>query len=1505
MQIEDRQQRLKLRKALLDAFPSRARLEDLVDFGLNVKLNTILKKADGNLQDNVSDVLEWAHEQGRVAELLVKARASESGNPTNPLLEKAVKAIYLASVPQPLPEPPITDSWRADPLACCIVGSGELLGRIPQESPDYADLIGLWYWARELQMHVRHGPTQQWRSEVEIITARLTDLCGSLDMTWIEFLAGTRNPARKFTDDQLNNFSHPIATCLDVFNAAETEKDLFEALDLLLNNTVKYLTAIALSQYWQDRPDKAQLRTWLGSLSQAQLRTSLTVLDQICDHYLRVSDETSLVAILFKPYTSRVDDQSAIAKAYRFIRDLPYQQQIEIAHVTPQAFLGLLLMYRQESWEFKPGQFEPGLRKRLFPILRDALDHLLDLFQSLLRYSLYSIEDLYQDGTDWVARLVTFPGASGNARLVDGQYRQSNRAKPTLQRYRLYLCSPDRTYWLQLDPFLRTFAYNKLYFLEQKAQVGEIWYACCTPPARINLPEKALTLLRESLFEHTEDDVVEQFERVNAELEQEDHASRSLTIPMDILLNVYLSDEGRQTLAIALGEALRIGLFWLGVEFLFMGLSKQPGSVFVRLLQKIDLDPAELRGALRGMVEVVNKHWRRIEDVEDLGNKAFTNLREADPLSFAASFDPTGPHQPVITPRMVTILRDGVQIAFESAQDNNQSNPRVGHRHLLLAVLKHQQCLAVNLVLSIVRQAGWNPKEMFAWIQQEITPNDPLAPDAMPDGTKPSPVRHRPEDRTVPLPGIGGHDRSLLARLGRDLSALAQAGNLRPAFGESARKAMAQIGLVLQQTQENNPLLLGDPGVGKTAIVEGFAYRLATDPKVTDRLAGKRIVELPLAALMAGTKYRGDLEERIQQLLKEVRSANGQIIVFIDEIHAILGGKSEGGLAAIADALKPALARGEFPCIGATTEAEYRRYIESDPALARRFTPMRIEEPTIEEAIVIVTEVAQNHLAPRHGVLYPEAVVREAVNLAVRYIHDEFLPGKAIKLLDQAGPRMAMGGAGRVPTLSGIPEEDQQTVTGPVSIEMVREIVAERIGIPLARLGEDEKQRLLQLEQILRQRVRGQDEAIVHVARVVKRARAGLANTRRPIGVFLFAGPTGVGKTELALTLAEALFNQEDAILRLDMSEFMEKHQVSRLIGSPPGYVGYEEEAQLTGRLRRHPYSVVLLDEIEKAHRDVQHLFLQLFDNGRLTDSRGKVADGRNAIFIMTTNLGAKEAIGFADTPITYQQKLQAAIEAHFTSEFVNRIDRVVYFNPLSEEILLEIFDKLLERVAARFREQKIEIVVPESLKRHLCGKYTNVSYGARFLERAIEDQIVAPLTDKLLMGEIKAGMTVTLSEAAELEENDSVPPPLPPQPQAQGLGEATSPQLPFDLNLLRQALDLGQPALDRPLVTPEEQEARNRAEFDRLWQEFRDAMVNRGIELEVDQAVRDVLCSPAMADARDNKTTTGAFIALIEMPLNKQFSEQRLLSGDRVRVWYNKNSIELTHLESDGEGNQ
>ncbi len=786
-----------------------------------------------------------------------------------------------------------------------------------------------------------------------------------------------------------------------------------------------------------------------------------------------------------------------------------------------------------------------------------------------------------------------------------------------------------------------------------------------------------------------------------------------LSINLPHILSRFSADS-RTALETGLGEALRIGQFWVGVEFLLIGLSKLEQGYLARQLRKAGIDPGEFRAELRGLVTIRAQDWREQQDVQSLGASAMMGLQEIqEPHLLAEDFERDSLTSPVISPRLMLIFREAVELAGER---------QVSDLHVLLAALNHPQAVPVQILFEYLHQAG---VDVDAWRRET----------SRQAGIQPAPAKREARQQAAEIPADG-----ILNDVGRDLTALAQDGRLRPAVGESARKAMTKIALVLQQSQSNNPMLLGDPGVGKTAIVEGLAWRLANDPHVVARMAGRRIIEISATSLISGTEYRGALEERIKKLLAEVRKQKDEVIVFIDEIHTILGGGVKGGLGAISDALKPALARGEFPCIGATTVSEYRRYIEADPALARRFTPVGVEEPSVEEAIEIATRVAQEHLAPLHGVEYPPEIIAEAVQLSVRYINDEFLPGKVIKLLDQAGPRMTMGFS-----LCGPASPDDKTIGGAVTSRVIREIMAERTGIPLASMNQDDRSKLLTMETRLRERVRGQDEAVATITAMVKRARLGLSDPKRPIGVFLFAGPTGVGKTELALALAEALFDQEDAILRLDMSEYMDKYQVTRLIGAPPGYVGYEEEGQLTGHLRRRPYSVVLLDEIEKAHHDIQYTFLQLFDAGRLTDSRGNLADGRNAIFIMTTNLGAREAIGFINQQNSYQQQLQTAIEKHFSAEFLNRISRIVYFNPLTEDLLLAIFDKFLAQALSRFAAQGIEVEVSDDYKRALCRKHTDTRRGARPLQRAVEDEIVIPLTEKLLDGEITPGQKITL----------------------------------------------------------------------------------------------------------------------------------------------------------------
>ena len=1119
---------------------------------------------------------------------------------------------------------------------------------------------------------------------------------------------------------------HPLAAPFARLSTAEEEKEQFVALDYTIKNFVKYLTAIALSQYWQDNPDREQLRSWLKSLSESRLLTSLNIFDQIGDYYRRKEQKPYLYPILFERFLTNIDVNSSMARTYKSLRKLAKIKKKDINQlITPRDFLIILLELRQTSWEGNPHEIQDALRKSLFSELRESLTQLLTLFTPLFRYGLYYIEHVDHDEQKWVYTLVEFVGPEGNPATLNEPYREQGTGNPGYKANQLYLCSPQNQPLLNLHPLLISRFYE-IYFLEYVDKEKTIGYGhCSSPNNKYNPPEHYHFLSthfdKEPDEKVGESDPVNDLNQANDELVKDESSHRIEEMPLSILIS-YLSSKAKEALEVGLGEALRIGQFWLGIEFLLMGLSKQEDGLLNRKLAEIGVDSRNLRGALRGMVSIKSNDWQKQRDVQALGADSFPQLVVIDPSQLAAFYSKEEMPKAIMTPRLISILREAVRFA---------EGEKISTTHLLVAMLQQHQSLAVNLLFSLIVEAKQDPNQWVKQLMREARVTSEEMDEHALD--KQIAIPHPP----MPIKGKG-----VLGQMGRDLTALAQAGQLKPAIGEGARKALTQIGLILQQTQANNPILLGDPGVGKTALVEGFAWRLANDKEVIAKLAGKRIIDISPNALLAGTKYRGDLEERLLQLLTEVHSAKGQVIVFIDEIHTILGGKAEGGLGALSDALKPALSRGEFPCIGATTVAEYRRYIESDPALARRFTPVWLEEPSPDEAMIIAKEVARQHLAPSHNVEYPENVIAEAVRLSVRYLHEEFLPGKVIKLLDQAGPRVTMGGS-----LRGMPVDKNQVVGGVVTIDIIRQIVSERTGIPLTSLSEDDKAKLLNLEAKLKARVKGQEDAVNEVSRVVKRSRAGLSDPHRPSGVFLFAGPTGVGKTELALALTEALFDQEDAILRIDMSEYMEKHQISRLIGSPPGYVGYEEEGQLTSRLRRHPYSVILLDEIEKAHKDVQHLFLQLFDAGRITDSRGHIADGRNAIFIMTTNLGAKEAMGLIAEPKPYKEKLQTAIDEHFSAEFLNRINRIVYFEPLTEELLLTIFDKFFSQAAERFLAQGIEIEITKSYKRAFCKKYTDIKRGARPLQRGIEDEIITPLTDKLISGEISPGMKITIGE--------------------------------------------------------------------------------------------------------------------------------------------------------------
>ena len=520
---------------------------------------------------------------------------------------------------------------------------------------------------------------------------------------------------------------------------------------------------------------------------------------------------------------------------------------------------------------------------------------------------------------------------------------------------------------------------------------------------------------------------------------------------------------------------------------------------------------------------------------------------------------------------------------------------------------------------------------------------------------------------------------SFLKQFGKDLTQLARDGKIQPCIGR--RDELLQIIRALSRETKNNPLLLGDAGVGKTAIVEGLAWRIAQNKDAA--LVGKRIVQVNTADLVAGTTYRGDFEARMQGLLREV-AASPDVLLFIDEIHTLVG--AGGGALDAANILKPALARGELRCIGATTLAEYRKYIERDAALERRFQPITVSEPTAAEAVEMLTRGFLHRFEQKHGVTISPEAIPAAVSLSVRYLRARRLPDKAVDVLDEACARVA------VPILSLQPGDKIEAAV--VTADVVRQTVAEKTGIPLAQMDAGERERLGGMADQLKRRVIGQDPACDLVAQAVQRSRAGLKAPNRPVAVLLFVGPTGVGKTELAKATASFLFDSERAMLRIDMSEFAEKHTVSRLIGSPPGYVGHEEEGQLTGPLRRSPYCVVLLDEVEKAHPDVLNLFLQVFEDGRLTDAKGRTADASNALFILTSNLGraqSRPAIGFGQAAGAGSAAIpEAAVRAAFRPEFFNRLDAVVAFNPLSDDDMAKIADLMLAQIKDRLAAQDI-----------------------------------------------------------------------------------------------------------------------------------------------------------------------------------------------------------------------
>jgi len=615
-------------------------------------------------------------------------------------------------------------------------------------------------------------------------------------------------------------------------------------------------------------------------------------------------------------------------------------------------------------------------------------------------------------------------------------------------------------------------------------------------------------------------------------------------------------------------------------------------------------------------------------------------------------------------------------------------------------------------------------------------------------GARPAPRRPVAGRRPPARPATPGHPPTpLLNKVGKDYTALARAGKLGPIIGR--KEEIKQVVRCLLRKEKNNPVLVGDAGVGKTCIVEGFALR-AAEKDAPREVARFRVVELVLSALLGGTKYRGDLEARLQKLLAEV-STDPQLVLFIDEIHMLVGGGKAENTADLANLLKPALARGNVKLVGATTTGEYNKFIETDPALERRFQPIRVEEPTPAEAREVLAGVRKSY-ENHHGVTIADEALDAAVDLSVRYVPDRRLPDKACDLLDQAAVNR------RFVTFSK--QAGRSTAKPSIGREDVAEVVSQWTGVPVGRLTTDDRQHVAQLEDALRQRVMGQDHAITAVADVVRTAMAGLANPDRPHGVFLFLGPTGVGKTELAKALAETVYDDEKRLLRYDMSEFMEEHAVEKLIGSPPGYRDHDEGGRLANEVRRNPYSVVLLDEVEKAHPKVLDVFLQVFDEGRLTDGRGRTADFRNAIIIMTSNLGhkveeSKGRIGFA--PRTGDDAAGApadaatrvpmeAVAGFFRPELLNRVSRIVRFEPLDVTTVRAIIDKFIGRVKRRLGEKHIELRVEEASYDVLLELGYSPEFGAREMERVIERHIVQPIARGILDGTYADGTSLKVA---------------------------------------------------------------------------------------------------------------------------------------------------------------
>ena len=781
----------------------------------------------------------------------------------------------------------------------------------------------------------------------------------------------------------------------------------------------------------------------------------------------------------------------------------------------------------------------------------------------------------------------------------------------------------------------------------------------------------------------------------------------------------------RRALTMAQEEARRMNHGYIGTEHLLLGLLREEEGVASRVLTELDLTLAQTRRAVERMVGV-------------------------------------GDHEAVSLQ-----LSDQTKTVIESAVEEAK---RLGHRfigteHLLLALVRQQESMATAVLTSLN-------------VNREIVRRRVLS--LMQD------VEQQPAN--VPQqPPQQGKEKSVLEQLGVDLTEKARRGELDPVIGRL--REIERVVQILARRTKNNPALIGEPGVGKTAIVEGLAQRIIAG-QVPHDLEGKKVFRLDVGSLVAGTMYRGQFEERLKHVIDEIKASG--TILFIDEMHMIVGAGAAGSSVDAANILKPALSRGELQCIGATTLNEYRKQIESDAALERRFQPVYVDEPSPEETLEILRGVRPRY-EEHHGLVISDEALKAAVRLAARYVPDRFMPDKAIDLVDEAASRVRVFKAFRKPELSSAPRpenagvfvskslfgsevamSDELSLLGErMSLEMddtpglqvtaqdVAEILSMWTGIPVDDIAQDESQHLLKMEDALHRRIVGQGEAIAALAHAVRRARAGLKDPRRPIGSFIFLGPTGVGKTELCKALAEFMFDTEDALLQFDMSEFMERHTVSRLVGAPPGYVGYEEAGQLTEAIRRRPYSVVCFDEVEKAHPEAFNMLLQIMEDGHLTDARGHVVDFRNTIVIMTSNVGSatisrEAAFGFntpQDNAGSYRDmrgKLMTELKHLFRPEFLNRVDEVVVFHALAREDIVKIVDIQLQRLNERLAEHQITLTCTEAGREWLVKEGFDPQFGARPLRRAIQRHVEDELAERLLDGTFADGDTVIVDAQGE-----------------------------------------------------------------------------------------------------------------------------------------------------------